>query len=41
MNFYDKIAPITASDILETKYIWQDKSLFSGRTKMKINLQLI
>lgn len=34
--YYDKIAPITASDILGDKYIWQDKVYFSGRTKMKL-----
>jgi len=34
--YYDKLAPITASDILGDKYIWQDKVYFSGRTKMKL-----
>ncbi|MDZ4709106.1 MAG: hypothetical protein SH818_11965 [Saprospiraceae bacterium] len=34
--YYDKLAPLTASDILGDKYLYQEKVYFSGRTKMKL-----
>ena len=34
--YYDKLAPLTASDIIGDRYIFQDKVYFSGRTKMKL-----
>jgi len=37
MEFYfDKTAPITASDILGDRFVVNDKVYFSGRTKMKL-----
>jgi len=36
-NFYfDKTAPLTASDILGDRFVVKDKVYFSGRTKMKL-----
>ena len=34
--YYDKLAPLTASDIIGDKYLYLDKVYFSGRTKMKL-----
>lgn len=34
--YYDKLAPLTATDILGDKFLYQDKVYFSGRTKMKL-----
>ena len=34
--YYDKLAPLTASDIIGDKFLYQDKVYFSGRTKMKL-----
>jgi hypothetical protein len=34
--YYDKLAPLTASDIIGDKFLYLDKVYFSGRTKMKL-----
>lgn len=34
--YYDKIAPLTASDVLGDRFVIDNKIYFSGRTKMKL-----